>query len=391
MENGTTAGGEIRNPNALALDYLLNRNRWLVRIRWIYSLFIILYFQSFRLLGHSSLAAVHEEWLVFLLPLLGNVVFFFDLKRRAAAAEIPYQYFQGLSNYVTLQLDFDLIVLSLFVFFSGGLASPAVALFIFHVLVSTFLIETRKALRNVLMAILLMTVIFLVQHRNLVITSVDWATLATLAVLLIFAFTISGYLARNLRRNETVMQDLFKKTHELSITDGLTGLFNQTHFLQLLDVETKKSERYHLVYSLIMFDVDDFKNYNDSNGHIHGSLTLQQIGAMMKRIFRSSDVLAKYGGDEFIILLPQTDKVGAYLAAERLRESVEKEYFAGQESQPGGNLTISLGIASYPEHGLYGGEVLDRADRAMYVIKDGGKNGTAIFNESVEAARTDHA
>ena len=85
----------------------------------------------------------------------------------------------------------------------------------------------------------------------------------------------------------------------------------------------------------------------------------------MKNKFRSTDLLAKYGGDEFVIILPQTDKVGAYLAAERLRESVEKQAFPGAETQPQKKITVSIGLASYPEHGLSDEEILNRADKAL--------------------------
>jgi diguanylate cyclase (GGDEF)-like protein len=133
-----------------------------------------------------------------------------------------------------------------------------------------------------------------------------------------------------------------------------------------------------------MFDVDFFKNYNDHNGHLLGSETLKNIGMIMKSKFRTTDLLAKYGGDEFVIILPQTDKVGAYLAAERLRESVEKHVFFGAETQPLKKLTISIGLAAYPEHGQNEEEILNRTDKALYFAKESGRNRTIIYNENIE-------
>ena len=92
----------------------------------------------------------------------------------------------------------------------------------------------------------------------------------------IFTYFVSGYLSKNLHRNEDLLKEVLQQTHELSITDGLTGLYNQMHFFELLDRETKKSQRHDLSYSLIIFDVDHFKNYNDSNGHLRGSETLKE-------------------------------------------------------------------------------------------------------------------
>jgi diguanylate cyclase (GGDEF)-like protein len=104
----------------------------------------------------------------------------------------------------------------------------------------------------------------------------------------------------------------------------------------------------------------------------------------MKAKFRSTDLLAKYGGDEFVIILPQTDKVGAYLAAERLREGVERKPFPGAETQPHKKITISIGLASYPEHGQTDEEILNRADKALYFAKESGRNRTVIYNETIE-------
>jgi diguanylate cyclase (GGDEF)-like protein len=117
---------------------------------------------------------------------------------------------------------------------------------------------------------------------------------------------------------------------------------------------------------------------------LHGSETLKSVGVIMKNKFRVSDLLAKYGGDEFVIILPKTDKVGAYLAAERLREGIEKEVFPGAETQPLKKLTVSIGLATYPEHGLSAEEILNRADKALYFAKESGRNRTIIYNESIE-------
>jgi diguanylate cyclase (GGDEF)-like protein len=104
----------------------------------------------------------------------------------------------------------------------------------------------------------------------------------------------------------------------------------------------------------------------------------------MRSKFRTSDLLAKYGGDEFVIILPQTDKVGAYLAAERLRESVEKHVFPGAETQPGKKLTISIGLATFPEHGQSSEQIVNCADKALYFAKESGRNRTHIYDEHIE-------
>jgi len=373
----------MQKPEILALKGMFEKNRWLIRIRWIYPVFIMLFFLSYNLLSRRSLISWQNAILVFLLPIIVNFLFRLDVNQREKRAEFRADYNQ-LLTVISRQLNFDLIALSLIVFFSGGLNSPIVALFIVYVMIATFLTDYHKAFRSALMVFVLLLLITLLQNNGSFFSSQQLMTMLTFDILLIFAYFVSGYLSKNLHSNESLLQDLLQQTQELSISDGLTGLYNQMHFFELLNLETKKSQRHNLSYSLIMFDVDFFKNYNDHNGHLHGSETLKQIGAIMKSKFRTTDLLAKYGGDEFVIILPQTDKVGAYLAAERLRESVEKQVFPGADTQPQKKLTISIGLASYPEHGLNEEAILNCADKALYFAKESGRNRTNIYNENIE-------
>jgi diguanylate cyclase (GGDEF)-like protein len=151
-----------------------------------------------------------------------------------------------------------------------------------------------------------------------------------------------------------------------------------------LEKELESSTKHDYTFSVIILDLDNFKNYNDNNGHIRGSEALRKIATIMKKVFRSTDILAKYGGDEFVTILSHTDKVGAFLAADRLREVIEKEPFIGEGKQPNEKLTISLGIASFPDHGKTAEEILNKADKAMYFAKEIGKNKTILYSDDVE-------
>lgn len=365
---------------------LLEKNRWLIRIRWIYAAFVLSFFAVYQLVFRSAVFFRGITLLVLTLPILENLLFSGDLRRRVARGGETVSP-ESLRRSATLQLDVDLAVLSLLVFFSGGLDSPILVLFVFFIMISTFVVGYQKAFRNTITSIVLLLVIFLSQQRDLEVFDQRVTTMVAFDFMLIFAFTISGYLAKNLRRNEEALEGLLIKTHELSISDGLTSLYNQSHFFDLLAAETRKSERYNFIYSLVIFDVDNFKNYNDHNGHLRGSETLKRVGALMRQSFRNSDILAKYGGDEFVILLPQTDKIGSFLAAERLRETIEREKFPGGEWQPKGKVTISIGIASYPEHGDTGERIIEKADQALYYSKEAGRNRTTIYSpESAEEA-----
>jgi diguanylate cyclase (GGDEF)-like protein len=313
---------------------------------------------------------------------LGNIIFILALKRglKYPSKEKDYALFTSMAFQ---QLDFDLVVLSLLVFFSKGFDSPVLVMYIFYIMVGTFLIHHNKAIKNTITAMVLVVVIFCT-NEGFIFSVEKLATMVAFNVILLFAYFISAYLSKNLRENEEKIRGLLQKTQEMSVTDGLTNLYNQTYFFLLFRLQLKKSRRYHTCLSLIMFDVDHFKNYNDNNGHLKGSQVLRQVADIMRSCFRSSDVLAKYGGDEFVVILPGSDKVGAFLAADRLRELVEAEPFEGREKQPLGKITLSLGISSYPEQGSTLEELLDRADKALYSAKKAGRNKTVLYSEDLE-------
>jgi len=186
-----------------------------------------------------------------------------------------------------------------------------------------------------------------------------------------------------LRENREILQELLKKTRDLSIKDGLTGLYNQTHFFQMLEDHLKKAKRYNEVFSLLLFDVDNFKNYNDNNGHINGSAALKRVGYIVAETFRTFDIAARYGGDEYVIFLPNTDKIGAFLAGDRLRERISKSKFPGMEKQPKGSVTISMGISSFPEDADTRELILDKADKALYLSKESGKNKVTLYKKEL--------
>ena len=370
------------HPDALALGHMLDKNLWLVRMRWVYPVFLMAFFQAYRFLARRSPIRQLDALLVFLLPLAANLLFRLVIRRRQRGGSPPG--YDDWARLASRQLDADLAVLALTVFFSGGLRSPVIALMMLTIVISTFLAGYRKALGHTIAAMVLLLGIALLQEGRGFFSGpmvTDWLAFCFMFV---FTYFVSGHLSRNLRRNEELLRDLLRQSRELSVTDGLTGLYNQMHFFELLERETRRAQRPGGGYSLIIFDVDHFKNFNDRNGHLRGSQTLRAVAELMRRKFRSTDLLAKYGGDEFVVILPGTDKVGAYLAAERLREGVEKQAFPGAETQPLGRLTISIGLAACPEHGASAYEVLNRADKALYFAKDTGRNRSVIYHEDIE-------
>lgn len=170
------------------------------------------------------------------------------------------------------------------------------------------------------------------------------------------------------------LNDVNKELKELSITDGLTGLYNHRYFYERLTDEVKRSARYGRTFSVIMGDLDYFKNYNDTNGHIEGDALLKDLAAFLKKSVREHDTLARYGGEEFAIVLPETEKSKAADLAERIRVGVSKYPFPNREKQPGESVTISFGLAAFPMDAYDPKGLLEKADYALYMAKKKGRN-----------------
>jgi diguanylate cyclase (GGDEF)-like protein len=164
----------------------------------------------------------------------------------------------------------------------------------------------------------------------------------------------------------------FHRAEELSITDSLTGVYNYRYLRSALDKEVARARRFGEVFSLIMLDVDHLKDYNDRHGHLRGSEVLRRLAQLVLAQLRGADVVAKYGGDEFVVILPQTDRAGAGILAERIRGAIELHEFPGESE--GVKITSSMGIAQFPDDGESTRDLLDVADAALYQAKRSGRN-----------------
>lgn len=160
----------------------------------------------------------------------------------------------------------------------------------------------------------------------------------------------------------------------LSITDPLTGLLNRRYLEERLGEEFERSKRHRFPMSFLMIDIDNFKEYNDRNGHQAGDLALEITAQCLKSALRSADVASRYGGEEFSILLPQTSATEALVIAERIRSRVEKSSYPHGESQPGGSITVSIGISAFGPKLETPSSIIGAADHALYVAKSRGKN-----------------
>ncbi len=171
-----------------------------------------------------------------------------------------------------------------------------------------------------------------------------------------------------------------------ALTDALTGLPNHRAMIEYMENELARAQRFGRPLSLIFFDGDRFKRVNDTYGHGIGDVVLQELGKRVGSVLRGVDTLGRFGGEEFVILLPEADLEQACLIAERIRAVVAITPLAAEQVKGGINTTISVGVATYPLDGVTINDLLEKADQAMYWSKRLGRNQVRTACEAERAA-----
>lgn len=188
----------------------------------------------------------------------------------------------------------------------------------------------------------------------------------------VYAALRTKLLKDELRRKNGELEKMLHEVQTLSITDPLTGLFNRRRFEDMLDAEFKKSYRYNLPLTCIMIDIDYFKSVNDTYGHAVGDGVITDIAKIIQRSIRESDAACRWGGEEFFVLAPMTNKTEALLPAKRILNAVEASIFLGMGDE---RKTVSIGIADVPAQGIdTADKLVQAADTALYEAKKNGRN-----------------
>jgi diguanylate cyclase (GGDEF)-like protein len=170
---------------------------------------------------------------------------------------------------------------------------------------------------------------------------------------------------------------LFQRAEKLAVTDDLTKLYNSRYLNSNLGKEISRASRHETSLSLIFLDLDGFKSVNDCHGHLCGSRTLYEVGSIIKRSVREEEVVGRYGGDEFVVILPDTNAEGALLVAERIRQALRGHDFLSDLGLAV-RLSASLGVSCFPKHGSTPQDLIQKADQAMYSVKERGKDAVKL-------------
>ena len=188
-------------------------------------------------------------------------------------------------------------------------------------------------------------------------------------------------LNEKLRTYNAQLERANQELKELTTTDSLTNLFNKLYFEKYFKAEFVRSQRYHHPLSLIFVDVDYMQQYNDKHGRKRGDDLLRFMAELLSANVRMTDIACRYDGEEFVVIMPETTKEGAEILAEKIRKAVEEYPFEGQETQPDGSVTVSIGMAAYPGEGESDSEVIQHAVEALHEAKRGGHNMLVVAGQ----------
>ncbi len=173
---------------------------------------------------------------------------------------------------------------------------------------------------------------------------------------------------------------LYHAVEQLAIRDSLTGLYTHRYLMERLEEELKRAQNRCTDLTFLMIDADHFKHFNDQYGHLAGDQILKEIGSIIQQNIREIDFAGRYGGEEFCVVLPETNIERATFVAERIRSVTEKNPIKAYDAIV--NVTISLGLAGYPQHGKLPLELVEKADLALYKAKLSGRNKICVFNQA---------
>lgn len=211
-----------------------------------------------------------------------------------------------------------------------------------------------------------------------------WISIALLVIVAFLNLIMFKKFKYTIREKEKIN----RKLHRLAHTDDLTGLYNHRYLVNYLEKEIKRARKHEKALAVLMLDIDYFKRYNDNHGHLKGDKLLIELSQVIKKSARGVDAVTRYGGEEFCVVLVDTGVKLATEIGERIRKSIENYPFKNREGQPNGKITVSVGVAGFPDHGNNGNDLIGMADQALYKAKLK-RNKLEVYYPGLEALSED--
>ena len=287
---------------------------------------------------------------------------------------LHYVHFYKLENRSKLMFEtwVMIVFITWVVWFTGQINSPLLNLYLLPIIASALIFGKLSTAIKV-GAIIACFMFFAYNPKSKTLLTLPfWGEILAISAPMILVAYITTMLSADIRF-------AVDKIKQVSDTDELTGIYNMRAFSSMLQRAFRQAVRYGHALSVVMIDSDNLKQINDTHGHESGNRLLQHVVRCIREQLRGSDVMARFGGDEFIVLLPETSNKGALEMAERIRKAVEISRFDVRTGDT--NITVSLGVASYPDDGGNLDVILDKADKAMYRAKQRGRNRVIAYTE----------
>lgn len=289
-------------------------------------------------------------------------------------------------NYKAIQLAeniFFIIVFFIIVLYSGAQASEYKFLFLFIITTSTIQCGMKNGIVIAAISSAIILTMDILCMPNAEVNPYFENDLILAGVFILTAWPLGFYVEterEHIRKLETMVNE-----------DGLTGLYNHRFFYDALKEKIVSCDKLNQPVSMIFIDIDYFKHYNDLYGHQKGDEVLRIMGSMLKAMVRKDDIVARYGGEEFAVMLPNTDEETAFNIAEYIRKKIEETYFDGEENQPNGKITVSIGISVYPYKAKSDIDLIKSADDALYRAKFFNKNKVEAYTSILDDLKNDIA
>jgi diguanylate cyclase (GGDEF)-like protein len=291
-----------------------------------------------------------------------------------------YSWLRKISNKWKITIDtwVMIVFITIILWHSGKIESPLLGLYLFVIITAAITLGEKTAFLEVG---LISTICLFLSFNPVALVDLTLLKMSG-PLIMMFPFWLTAYVTIRLA-NETKRAK--EHIENLSYTDYLTGLYNMRMFRVLMEQEILRSSRFENKFAIMIIDADEFKAINDTFGHLAGDDMITLFAHTIRSTLRASDIVGRYGGDEFVALLPQTDASKALIAAERLRAAVAQISCAinGRNIQ----VTASIGIAEYPGQGTLINELLNNADKALLQSKEAGKNRITIMTSELFAGR----